>query len=171
MDRRTLLSTAAGLLSLTAGCVASDGGGPADSPASPSTDSPTSTTPDTTTAPDDSTPTLVDHSFATREACPEPGGATVSFGTSDATVTGCVRGPDGCSVAVLGDVGYDAADDLLTVVVTTERQADEDTACTQAVVDLGYEVTAQFENGLPGTVLVVHEGAFGRVEAARVDPA
>jgi hypothetical protein len=170
MKRRALLAAAAGLLPTVAGCVSSGGGG-APSTESPSTTTAPSTTDDASSPTDtpcpSSTPSLVDHSFERREECADPGGATVVFGSCDVAVTGCIRGPDGCSVPALGDVRYDADADVLTVLVTVEREADEDTVCTQAIVDLGYAVTATFEGGLPGTVEVVHEGAYGRAEAAR----
>ena len=162
MRRRTLLATAASALAL-AGCVSSPGAGdPSDR--SPSGDSPSPSSDESHTP----TPTIANHSFSPRKACETPGTADVAFDASTVTVTGCIRGPNGCHVPVLDSVAYDADADRLTVVVATESTADDDTACTQAIVERGYEATVRFEGGLPHRAVVYHEGVDDRVEAARV---
>lgn len=164
MRRRTLLATAASALALS-GCVSPPGAGdPSDR--SPSDDSP-SPDPSSDESPSP-TPTVADYSFSPRRGCETPGEADVVFDAPTVTVTGCLRGPNGCHVPVLDSVAYDADADRLTVVVATESNADDETACTQAIVHRGYEVTVRFDGGLPHRAVVYHEGVDDRVEAARV---
>jgi hypothetical protein len=166
MRRRTLLATTASALAL-AGCVSAPGAGnPSDR--SPSADSPSPSSDPSADESPTPTPTIADHSLSPRKACETPGTADVVFDASTVTVTGCIRGPNGCHVPVLDSVAYDADADRLTVVVATESTADDDTACTQAIVERGYEVTVRFEDGLPHRAVVYHEGVDDRVEAARV---
>jgi len=96
---------------------------------------------------------VIERSLTRRDACPTPGSASVSWGETAVTVTGCLTGPTGCSVPVLSSADYDADADELAVTVTTEED-DGGGACTQALTDLGYEATMTFENGLPGRVVV-----------------
>jgi hypothetical protein len=161
MRRRALLATAGSALALS-GCVSSPGTGdgaersPAESPS-----------PDDTSTPP-ATPALVEQSLAPRKDCETPGQAAVAFDSTAVRITGCIRGPNGCHVPVLESAAYDGASDRLRVVVGTESTADEETACTQAIVHRGYEVAVRFDGGLPGRAVVSHEGAGDRVEAARV---
>jgi len=164
MRRRTLIATAASALALS-GCVTSPGAGDA------SDDTPSDGSPSSDRSSDGSpspTPTIADHSLSPRQACEVAGKADVAFDASSVTVTGCIRGPNGCSVPVLDSVAYDADADRLTVVVATEDEGGTDTACTQAIVNRGYEVGVRFDGGLPRRVVVYHDGAYDRVEAARV---
>jgi hypothetical protein len=96
----------------------------------------------------------------------------VSSGTTDTTadtafrteanevrVRGTIQGEDGCKTAALGDVTYDPEADALAVgVVTVDRPGTEDEACTQELVFIRYEATADFSGGLPREVSVSHDG-------------
>jgi len=157
MERRQYLATIAAALGATAGCT-----GAADSDASP-TDSPT---PTQTPTPAD--PHIADSSFEPRDTCEEQGSAEITVDGQSVVAEGCIVGKDGCQEAVLESATYDAAADQLDVRVITEKRTDSD-ACTQQLVDLPYTATVTFENGLPGTTRVVHDGVHGETEAARAD--
>jgi hypothetical protein len=70
-------------------------------------------------------------------------------------------------VAVLDDVSYTVAEDLLTVVVAGEVRRDEDEMCTEALLPLGYEARVVMDGTVPGTVRVVHDDVDGRREVTR----
>jgi hypothetical protein len=163
MRRRKLLSTVGTALGTAlAGCTASgpgpgtgDGGGPdsnGDSGGSGDTETP-------------ATPNITEQSLAEIDGCPEQNGASVSWGETAVTVTGCIVGRDGCAVPALGSVEYDAEADELAVTVTTE-DGNSGGVCTQALTDLGYEATMTFENGLPGRVVVDHDSMGETTTAA-----
>ncbi|WP_198665659.1 hypothetical protein [Haloprofundus halophilus] len=105
---------------------------------------------------------LVDQTFERTGDCEQAGSATVTRDGESVVVEGCIRGRNGCAVAVLGDVQYDATEDHLTVVVATEIDRDDDEVCSQALVSRGYRARVEFDGGAPDTVDVVHDGADGR---------
>jgi hypothetical protein len=81
--------------------------------------------------------------------------AAVSFDpdADRVTVTGTIWGASGCATARLAGASYDRETDRLVVTVDT---ATEGEACTDAIVEVGYEGTFGFSNGLPGEVAVRH---------------
>lgn len=171
MRRRSLLAALGGTLCL-AGCLGGDEPGEATSESpeteeggSSTTDAPT-TTERTATGPTDPateiTPSLVESSFTSTEMCPGPGTATVDTEGTVVAVDGCVRGANGCTVAVLDAVLFETGANELTVRVTTADNSGAGTACTQAIVHLGYAVEVAFDGGLPRRVTVVHDDADGR---------
>jgi hypothetical protein len=150
MRRRDLLGTVGAAVGpALAGCVGSGGPDPGtgdgdgDSGGDGETDTP-------------ATPSVTDRNLTEIEECPTQGSASVSWGETAVTVTGCITGRNGCSVPVLESAEYDAEADELAVTVTTEEE-DSGGACTQALTDLGYEATVTFADGLPGRVVVTHE--------------
>ncbi|MFC5368524.1 hypothetical protein [Salinirubrum litoreum] len=150
MRRRELLSTVGVAVGTAlAGCV---GSGP-DTGTGDDSDGDSGGSEDTSTP---ATPSMTGQRLTELDECPENGSASVAWGETDVTVTGCLTGRNGCSVPVLGSAEYDAAADELAVTVTTEED-DAGGACTQALTDLGYEATMTFENGLPDRVVVTHE--------------
>ena len=51
-----------------------------------------------------------------------------------------------------------------TVTVgTVDREGTEETACTQAIVEVEYTAIARFQQGLPGRVVVEHDHGDGPV--------
>jgi hypothetical protein len=158
MNRRAYLA-AAGAFAL-AGCTGDGGSGGSPTSEPTMTDSPT-----------DDTPTLDGTTFSRRKECETVDDATVTFDVEalTATVTGCIQGKNGCMQARLADGSYDAEADVLTVGVETFDPTEPGTACTEALVARGYEVTATFRKALPGTVAVVHDTHRGRSDVARVD--
>jgi hypothetical protein len=87
--------------------------------------------------------------------------ATVRFDAEAGRVVvgGTIPGSDSCKTAQLGSVEYDAGADRLSVgVETTRREGTEDAVCTQAIVEIDYEAEVAFSGGLPGTVVVTHDG-------------
>lgn len=74
-------------------------------------------------------------------------------------VEGVIRGPDGCTGAVLERAGT-APDDASTfrIEVGVESQ-NSGGVCTECVVDAEYRATFEFEGNLPETVAVFHETA------------
>lgn len=159
--RRTFVAATVGVAAGLAGCTAGDGGGTGTA-----TSTPTPTSTETTV-----TPRLTGRTFETTGSCSDPETATVAFGDATVTVTGCITGNNGCHEAVLHGVDYDAGGDTLRVDVATEDTSDPDTACTQALVQRGYECRLEFADGLPGVVEVYHKAATesGRVAQVRRD--
>lgn len=161
MRRRDLLGTVgAAVGTALAGCVGNDGPDPATGDGSGDGDSGGSDGTDTPT-----TPSVTDRSLTELEECPAQGSASVSWGETAVTITGCITGRNGCSVPVLGGAEYDAEADELAVTVTTEEE-DSGGACTQALTDLGYEATVTFAGGLPTSVVVTHEAMGESTTAA-----
>ena len=91
--------------------------------------------------------------------CAAAGTAAVDVGTG-VIVTGCLTAHNGCAEPVVG-----AVTDIeggLRVVVGEEDRSDPGTACTQALVQRGYELHLDVEGNPPGAVEVVHDDAMGR---------
>lgn len=89
-------------------------------------------------------------------------GAEISFddGANQVAVTGTIQGSNGCKTAALESVDYSRADDEVHVRVRTKNRkgTDDTTACTEALVYIGYEATIQFEGGTPRRARVSHDG-------------
>ncbi|WP_157969478.1 hypothetical protein [Haloplanus rubicundus] len=140
MNRRTLLR-AAPLLALS-GCVGTGGGG------------------DNGGGDDDDEPTRVtDRSFEDTGECSNAETATVDESDGEVRIDGCVTGPNGCAVAALDSATV--VDGALEVVVTTERDAPPDVACTEALVYRAYAATITLD-GAVSSVRVVHDAPGGR---------
>ncbi|WP_336021703.1 hypothetical protein [Halobellus salinisoli] len=177
MHRRTVLSgLAIALPTALAGCTGNAGPGAPDG--TDSTDEPTDTdapdetdTPSNTETPGDNetvTPGRVSASLTPREECSGPGEATVSFGDETISVVGCVVGNNGCNVARLQDTGYDADTGEVSVVVAAVEEREEGEACTEALVNLGYEVAIETDGTNVTSVRVVHDDVDGRRTVADV---
>ncbi|SFR35688.1 hypothetical protein [Halogeometricum limi] len=154
MMRRTVLASALTLALPLSGCLG--GTGPGDDPE-------TETTTETRTD-GGQTLSVESTSLSSLDDCPEV--SIASEGDSSVVCRGCVRGKNGCTVAKLGDVSYDADTDELRVLVVTEEERGEDQMCTQALVDLGYEVRVELDGGLPTTVALRHDDVDGEQDVA-----
>ena len=160
MQRRQVLASVAALLPL-AGCLGTD-----------ATDDRTTT--ETTTTTTERPPNGPRFEGATLEmtnaecATEDATAASVAFGSDRVEIAGTIVGNDACHVAKLDVVVYDEQTRELTVVVETERQADEDTACAQCLTAIDYDVTARYGGGLPDRVIVSHrrDGAVEQVTVA-----
>jgi hypothetical protein len=157
MRRRTVLAGVATFALPLAGCL-----GGAETPGD---DAATRTdgdgTMDETEDAERPAPTVRAASLSAVDACPE---ASVRADGDAVVCRGCVRGKNGCTVAVLDGASYDPAADELRVVVATEEDREEGVMCTQAIVRLGYEVTVAFDDGLPRTVTLVEADVDGSRE-------
>ncbi|MFA1610131.1 hypothetical protein [Halobellus rubicundus] len=155
MRRRTVLAGAAASLPLLAGCTgsANDGSEPTTDESATATDEPSRTADDAD---------LVSGTLVPREECPTAGDATVELGDGSATVRGCVVGKNGCTVPSLREVTIDAETDVATVVVAAVEERGEDEACTEALVNLGYEVRVDAGDATLTGVEVVHDDIEGR---------
>jgi len=163
MHRRTVLSRLTVALPLAlAGCT---GAPTADPGETDTTDEPSETgAPGSDTV----TPGRISASLVPREECQNPGEATVSFGDETISVVGCVVGKNGCTVPRLQEVDYDQETGELTAVVASVEEREEDEACTEALVNLGYEVGIETEGIEPVSVRVVHDDVDGRRTVADV---
>ncbi|QZY00209.1 hypothetical protein [Halobaculum rubrum] len=158
MDRRTVLSLAVGVGSAAlAGYTGGDGGGsggggePGESPEPTATETPSE---------EGEFPWITDRSFErTGDAAESAESAFVSFDTDPVTVTGVVRGKNGCMRASLAAAEYDPDTDELRVRVETVREGGD--SCTQQIVYRGYEAAVEFAGGLPTSVVVEHESMDG----------
>lgn len=159
MQRRTYLTSIAAALAATAGCTGGSPGNATPTESESPTESP---------SPTPSQPRITEYSLEGRENCDEPGAADIAVDGQAVIVEGCIVGKDGCQVPVLDSATYDPDADELLVRVTTEKRSDAD-ACTQQLVDLPYRVTVTFENGLPETTRVVHDGVDGERQAGEAE--
>ena len=160
MHCRRVLSGAVTVTALvTAGCAGdgsdpvTDGGDPTDA-----TDSATATETDEPSG-------LSAVTFVPRASCPDPGGATVDPDADPVSVVGCVVGKNGCARQRLTSVDRDAS--AVTVVVTAVDERGDDEACTEALVNLGYEIRID-DPDPPTSVTVVHDDVDGRRTVADV---
>ena len=141
-----------------------------------------STENNTTTEPDDTmaneTPTETDvidndrvaASTLTRTGdCSEAGVATVTFSDADPelTVSGCLRGHNGCAQPVVDSASE--TDDSVRIVMGEADLSGPDTFCTEALVQRGYELHLRFMTELPSTIEVVHDDVDGRTVVATAD--
>ena len=85
---------------------------------------------------------------------PESASVTVDDGT--VTVTGTIRGNNGCYTARLAETAID--EDALVVGIESYEDADEDQDCTMAIVYLEYEATVEIRGEVPTSVRVEHNG-------------
>jgi hypothetical protein len=112
-------------------------------------------TPATTTAP----PTLVGTTIEAGEtSCGEGRDeASVTFESATAVVSvdGTIGAPNPCHTPTVDAVSYDDEADRLSLTVGVESG---DAICMECIGDLSYTVTATFEGGLPGRVVVDHAG-------------
>jgi hypothetical protein len=112
---------------------------------------------------DDDPPRVTEQSFEDTGECSNPETATVDASGGEVRIEGCVTGPNGCAVAALDSVTV--VDGDLEVVVTTERDAPPDVACTEALVYRAYAATITLD-GTAGAVQVVHDTPNGRQTVA-----
>jgi hypothetical protein len=163
MRRRVFLAATASVFA-TGGCLAggTESDGERKTPPRKSDATPTTTDRPRTGV----SPTLVETSFEETGTCESPGSVTITPGDGALTVEGCLEGADGCTVASLEAILFDTATESVSVVVGTDDQSGPDAACTQALVNRGYEVSVAFAGGTPETVTVVHDDVRGRREVA-----
>jgi len=157
MDRRTSLSLAAGVGSATlAGCTGGAGGGSSGGNGDPS-ESPEPTATETETRNEEGEfPRITDRSFTrTGDADEQRESARAAFGGGLVTVTGEIRGKNGCMRALIAAAEHDSDTDELRVRVKTVREGGD--SCTQQIVYRGYEAAVEFAGGLPASVVVEHE--------------
>lgn len=109
----------------------------------------------------DETPTLQASSFSVTDVSSsspaESADASFDEDESTVSVTGTILGKNGCMTADLGSANYDAEDDQLDVTVVTKEREDAG-MCTQQVVAIDYEATFSFEDAIPSSVSVSHDG-------------
>ena len=180
MNRRTALQTAAvGLTAGLAGCATFEGPSEEESTESetPEPDDPNET--EMTDENTDETETDVDVIDSDRVAgatfthtgdCSDPETATIEFLDSEveAIVTGCIEGRNGCAIPVLVD-GYDD-NGTLRVEIGEADLSDDETMCTQHIVQLGYELRLRFDPEMPDTIEVFHDGATESGVVATTSP-
>ncbi|MFB6129535.1 MAG: hypothetical protein ABEJ28_01790 [Salinigranum sp.] len=111
-------------------------------------------------------PKIADASLGAEDGtCGGANAATVSFDGPTVVVDGSLAVPTPCHGADLSAATYDAdADELRAVVAATAPPAG--TACVQCTGTVPYQARVTFDGGLPGRVVVVHDGLGGRAEVA-----
>lgn len=115
------------------------------------------------TSPDPGTdpagPTIADRAFDVTDAGCGTGEnrAAVSYASGTVTVDGSIDGANACYTATLDRASYDDSTDELTVAVVSEERSDGQ-ACAQCIVDIAYTASVTFDSGLPGRVVVTHDG-------------
>jgi hypothetical protein len=88
--------------------------------------------------------------------------ASVAFDAADTTVTvtGTIGGSNACYTAELAAASYDSEAGALDLTVASKREEGPD-ACADCIVAIDYEATFDFEDSLPATVTVTHDGMGG----------
>lgn len=96
--------------------------------------------------------------------------ASVSFDSAHqrVSVTGTTSAPDACYRARVGSATYDGETDEFELVV--EAFDAKEGVCTECITEIDYETTSDFDGGLPGTVVVVHDSRGKRREVATASP-
>ena len=92
----------------------------------------------------------------------------VEFSPNEVHVAGTVVGETGCHGVAVSDATVD--DGAFRVVVAAVDDAEPERLCTQALTEVGYELDATFEDGVPQSVTVVHDDAHGVETAASAEP-
>jgi len=176
MNRRTACRAAAvGLTAGLAGCATFEGSDQESTETeTPEPDDPNNTEMTTGNETDDGETDAIDSdrvagtSFTHTGECSDPETASVEFLESgvEALVTGCIEGRNGCAVPVLLDGSEDNG--TLRIEIGEVDFSDDEMACTQQIVQLGYELRLRFESGFPDAIEVFHDGAgeSGVVETA-----
>lgn len=177
-----MLAAAGSVSVVFAGCVTNDGtlaprndatdanDAPGETPGSSS--SPTDTddeehpTPEESDTPTDDgstatpgQPVVTDRSFTvTDQRC--GGGdnhARISYAEDRVLVEGTIRGSNTCYTAEQTGASYDGTADELTVTIRSYEEASNG-VCSMCLVDIDYESRTSFDQGLPDSVVVVHNG-------------
>lgn len=91
----------------------------------------------------------------------------VQFDDDTVVVLGCVRGSNGCHEPHLR--GTVLKGKTLFVTVASVDTSGSMEACTDVLVENGYEVVARFDDGLPSRVEVIHDDMDGRRTVATVE--
>lgn len=163
MNRRALLKTIGGSAAVgLAGCLTrrSSRGTeqPNDTRSTPEeTDTPAETdNNDTPAETDDGCPDLVDSSFevVSAECGAGESQSSASFETNSIHVSGTIDGANTCYTATLDRVRCE--EESVTVSVQS-YESENDNICSMCVMDIEYEATLDFENGLPQHIVVVHD--------------
>jgi hypothetical protein len=84
------------------------------------------------------------------------------------SVSGTTSGANTCYRARIANSSYDEGADEFELVM--EAYDANDGACAECVTELDYEATADFEGGLPGSVVVVHDSRGTRRTVATASP-
>ena len=181
MRRRSVLKhgvgAVAGAITL-AGCVSETNNGDSNTSTSGSqphseskSDSESESEPEKNATDDDASATETDSETETVEKlvvdeatlqeqphCIEP---TVSFDdeTETVTVTGCVRGSNGCHEPALSRAAVEET--TLALTVESVDTSTENEFCTTVVVENGYRVIVSMTEGLPHRVAVTHDDMDG----------
>jgi hypothetical protein len=91
---------------------------------------------------------------------PESAAVTVDDGT--VTVTGTIRGNNGCYTARLAGAAIE--DDALVVSIESYEDAEDDQDCTMAIIYLEYEASVEIRGEVPTSVRVEHNGERVAIE-------
>lgn len=168
MNRRALMATTAALA--VAGCTDAVGSLGTDNTAASETEKRSDTDTNVTTQHVDvaADPTLTETTLVEAGAAVED--AAVSFEPDTVHVSGTVTGKTGCHSATIDDATVND-DGTFHLVIGTTDDTTPDQLCTQALTEIGYELDATFDDGVPQTVTVVHDDAHGpeTVEIEHVD--
>ncbi|MES3162183.1 MAG: hypothetical protein PPP55_11545 [Halorubrum sp.] len=176
MNRRAILATAAAVAVSVAGCV--DGGDPdTDDPGAGSDGGSDGSDEET----DENDGEGSDIEIAANPAVDRveideldpsetgsAGEATIEFAAEAVRVEGTVVGTTGCHSVTVAEATVSG--DEFRLVVAAVDDAEPDEMCTQALTEVGYEVDAAFDGGLPASVTVVHDDADGQATVASDAP-
>lgn len=143
-----------------AGCV--EGG---DSFSEPRDDNSPIATPTPTPTPDDvqTDASLLSATLRERDCT----AVEVQFGEDSVTVLGCVRGNNGCHEPHLRATELTGRHLSVTIASVDTSGAME--ACTDVLVQNGYEVALRFDGGTPSSVEIIHDDMDGRRTVATVE--
>ncbi len=97
------------------------------------------------------------------------GEASIDFAADTVHVEGTVVGETGCHGVELENART-TDEGVFRVVVAAVDDGEPDEMCTQALTEIGYEVDASFEAGVPESVTVVHDDAAGQEVVATDSP-
>lgn len=156
MKRRGLLAGASTVAATVLGGCLSDPLDGEEPPAGGTTPTDTPTDSSTPTDGNSPTPSMQDSSFEVLgvESGQGENSADVSFDDA-VTVEGTIGGRNGCYTARLA--AADSTDEGLRILVEAYEDKEEGEMCTEALVDIDYRATFEYEGELPERVVVEHD--------------
>jgi len=102
-------------------------------------------------------------SFQTSGGCQNPESASIEWNEDSIAIEGCIVGRNGCADARLVSIEPTTTEGAVDVVVETFVDADDDEVCTEALINIGYDLQLHVPSSSdPTQIQVTHDDVNGR---------